>query len=366
MTFQHLRDRSYYEDLYDRFTVEDCRWHEEWEPPQKEQKEGEEHLSPKQIQFFYTFANDFHLFHLVGDRYLAREKTINEWMERDRERDTLIANARRPLVRCQSCGRAMDYIDSHLHYGERNGRDSVEFFFGCKPCKKTIRVLEDGTVIPRKPILCSKCKKEVECSTRTEGEKIFFIETCKHCGHVEETIDEEKPPPTQEEIERFERDKKRFCLTPEQGQRYKYYLERTGKMETEKKEHEQNIEFDDKLADIKKLNIAGLEKRLRTATKKVGFEDLHISMPPNERVVIIEFSVRDTQEERREQESTKALEKTINTLLEDTNWSLLSSGVMYRLGMLSGRIQGYETEDQLKELTKSRMKKLGRKKNVLA
>lgn len=366
MAFQHLRERSYYEDLYDRHTVEECRWHEEWEPPVVEQEDGEEKLMPHQIEWCYSFAMDWRLFHLVGDRYLEREKTIDTWMERDKERDALIARARRPLIHCPSCGRMMDCIDTHLHYGDRHQRDRVEFFFGCKPCKEVKRVFEDGTEIPRTPILCDKCKKEVECDFRKKNGKDYFVKTCKHCGHVEETLEEEKPPPTEEEIERFERDKKRFCLTSEQGQKYKYYLERTGKMDAEKKEHQQNIEFHDKLADIKKLNIAGLEKRLKTAVKKAGFDDLHISMPANEREIVLHFSVRDTEEARREQESRKVLEKTIDALLENTNWALYSGGVDYRLGMLSGRIRGYETEDQLGELTKARMKKSGTKKKAVA
>lgn len=357
MAFQHLRERSYYEDLYDRHTVEDCRWHEEWQPPAIEQKEGEEKLTSRQIEWCYTFVTDWQIFHIVGDRFLKREKTIDEWMERDKKRDALIANARRPLMHCPSCGRLMDCIDTHLYYGDRNERDRVEFFFGCKPCKQVKHVFEDGNEIPRKPILCDQCNKEVECDFRKKKGKSYFVKTCKHCGHIEESLDEEKPLPTEEEIERFERDKKRFCLTPEQGQRYKNYLERTGKMETEKREHQQNIEFHDKLADVKKLNIAGLEKLLKSAIKKAGYTDLHITMPPPDRQIILNFSVRDTEEKRRSHESEKTLEKLFGSVLEDKNWALMSDGVHYRLGMLSGRIRGYETEDDLQELTKTRMKK---------
>lgn len=38
----------------------------------------------------------------------------------------------------------------------------------------------------------------------------------------------------------------------------------------------------------------------------------------------------------------------------------MSEGVSYRLGFLSGRIRGYESEQDLQELTKSRMKKNGK------
>jgi hypothetical protein len=80
-------------------------------------------------------------------------------------------------------------------------------------------------------------------------------------------------------------------------------------------------------------------------------------MPPPDRQIILNFTVRDTEENRKEHESQKTLEDIIGNALEDKNWALMSDGVQYRLGLLSGRIRGYETEDDLTELTKSRMKK---------
>lgn len=364
MSFQHLKERSYYEDLYDRHTVEDCRWHEEWEPAPDKPKANEEKLTPHQIQWCYTFVTDWQLFHLVGDRYLEREETINRWMERDKESDAMLAQARRPLIHCPSCGRTMECLDTHLRYGVRNERDRVEFFIGCKPCKQIKHVFEDGSEVPRNPILCAKCKREVKCETRRKDGKSYFVETCNHCGHVEETPDEEKPLPTEEEIERFERDKKRFCLTHEQGQKYKYYLECTQKVEATKKEHEQNIEFFDKLADVKKLNVAALEKLLKNAIENAGYADLHIAMPTPDRQIILNFSVRDTEEKREDHDSRKTLENTIGKILEDKNWALTSDGISYRLGLLSGRIRGYETEGDLQELTKSRLKKAAKRTKV--
>ena len=126
-------------------------------------------------------------------------------------------------------------------------------------------------------------------------------------------------------------------------------------------QHQQNIEFHDKLADVKKLNIAGLEKLLKTAIKKAGYTDLHITMPPPDRQIILNFSVRDTEEKRRSHDSEKTLEKLLGSVLEDKNWALMSDGVHDRLGILSGRIRGYETDEDLQELTKARMKKMGKR-----
>jgi hypothetical protein len=221
-----------------------------------------------------------------------------------------------------------------------NKRSWVEFILACKPCKQSKRVLENGEEIPEKPSLCVQCKKEVELSPRKKN--------------------------GQEDIERFEYDKKRFCLTSTQGERYKHWIEGMKRMGEVKKEQEANVEYYDKRAEMQKLTIAGLEKLLKAAVKKVGFDDWRITMPASEREIILHFSVRDTKDDREEYDSRKTLQKTIENVLDDTNWSLLSDGIDYRLGLLSGRIRGYESEPDLEALTKSRMKKMRKNQKVAA
>ncbi|OGJ67716.1 hypothetical protein A2947_03305 [Candidatus Peribacteria bacterium RIFCSPLOWO2_01_FULL_54_110] len=370
MTYKHLQEQSYYEELYDRHTVEDCRWYEEPRPMSKEENDAKKGLTPGQIQWGHDFVTDFLLFQCAGDRYLRRAEMINEWMERDGQRDAMLERARTPLIRCPSCGRAMDCVYKHLDYDIDNKRSWVEFILACQPCKQSKRVLENGEEIPEKPSLCVKCKKEVELSTRKKNGKEYLVNTCKNCGHIEETLsvlDREKKEPTQEDIERFEYDKKRFCLTSTQGGRYKHWIEGMKRMGEVKKEQEANVEYYDKLAEVKKLTIAGLEKMLKKAVKKVGYDDLRITMPaPTDREIVINFSVRDLKDNREEYESTKTLQKTIAGSLDNTNWSLTSDGPHYRLGLLSGRICGYESEPDLEALTKSRMKKMSKKQKIAA
>ncbi len=364
MSYQHLKDRSCYEELYDRHTVEDCRWYEEPRTVSEDEKDAKKEFTPGQIQWGHDFVTDLLLFQRVGNRYLQREETINEWIERDTRRDSMLERAQKPMIRCPDCGRVMDSVFKHLDYdsNDRN-QEWVEFILRCNPCKQSKRVFENGQEIPKKPSLCVKCKKEVELSTREKDGKEYFIDTCKHCGHIEETMSvlSEKKEPTQEEIDRFEYDKKRFCLTSTQGQRYKNWMDGMKQMEKVKEDQEANVEYYDKLAEVKKLNIAGLEKLLKTAIKKESYTDLHISMPPPDRQIIINFSVRDTEEKRESYESEKTLQKIFEKALDNKNWSLMSDGIHYRLGLLSGRIRGYETEEDLHELTRVRMKKQGRR-----
>lgn len=365
MAYKHLKERSHYEEQYDRHTVEQCRWYEEPRPISDDEQDTGKKMTLGQIQWCHDLVMGGMLFQLAGDRYLKREETIEGWIEKDRQRDGILERARTPLIQCPSCGKAMECIFTHLNFDIDSDREWLEFFLCCKPCKQGKDVYENGSEVLRKPTRCTKCNREVETDTKKKNGKRYYIEKCKHCGHVEETmstLDEKKREPTQEEIDRFEYDKKRFCLSLQQGQRYQHWLDAIKRTEVEKKEQEANTEFYDKLAEVKKLNIAGLEKLLKAAVKKAGYADLQISMPPPDRQILLNFSVRDIEEKREEYDSRKALEKAIEGILEDKNWALTSERVSYRLGLLTGRIRGYESEEELQQLTKSRMK--GKGKNV--
>jgi hypothetical protein len=41
------------------------------------------------------------------------------------------------------------------------------------------------------------------------------------------------------------------------------------------------------------------------------------------------------------------LKKVLKESLKETNWRLMTDGVDYRLGMLSGRLRAYEREEDL-------------------
>lgn len=360
MSYQHLKNRSDYEERYDRSTVEWCRRFEEPRAISNEKlEESLKELSLAEMQRCHDLATDWTIFHEAGERYLDREKTIQDWMERDRRRDQMMDRARMPLIHCPSCGNLMECVYKHVNFEIDSDREWVEFFLCCKPCMQGKDVYENGGEIPRKPVLCEKCNREVETKIKKKNGKRYYVETCKHCGHIEETLStlDEKKEPTQEELDRYEYDKKRFCLTEAQGQRYQAWKVQMKLLDDEEKAQEANAKFYDRLAEVKKINIAGLEKLLNPALKKAGYTDLRFTMSPPAPQIILSFTVRDTEEKREEYDSRKTLEKTIERVLEDKNWALTSEGVSYRLGMLDGRIRGYESREDLEALTRSRLKK---------
>ena len=86
--------------------------------------------------------------------------------------------------------------------------------------------------------------------------------------------------------------------------------------------------------------MAKLEKLLRPILKKQKYSNLEFSKPQMGKDIILEFSIQDSDTEREEYDSKNQLKKLFNKKLKDTNWKLMSDGISYRLGILTGRLRG--------------------------
>jgi len=117
-------------------------------------------------------------------------------------------------------------------------------------------------------------------------------------------------------------------------------------------EKEKNKELYKKLAQIKKLSVVGLERPLLPKLEKEDYIKLELSKPKMERDVVIGFTVQDNKEDWKEYDSCSQLKKLLKQTLENTNWRLMSDGIFYRLGILTGRLRGYENDEDLLKLIK--------------
>ena len=63
--------------------------------------------------------------------------------------------------------------------------------------------------------------------------------------------------------------------------------------------------------------------------------------------------MQDADSSRVETDSVRRFQRIVKKTLEETNWRLMSEGVHYRLGYLSGRLKGYEQEEDLLQLVKA-------------
>jgi hypothetical protein len=332
----YLKDRPYYEDLYDRHTVERCRSHEEAFMENPKSTKGKQ-LTKKGNEWLLKFS----LYFLTGERYVNRSKTIEEWMGRDRQRDEQFENALPPKgIRCIGCAQPMKYVEKMLSLGFGKDKDSMTFWFHCDACQIISKFRDGGKREDLISWQCPSCKKRLKEDTEKTQNKIITRRDCSFCGFTDEKILDLSMDPDEEIIFKDERryveDKLRFCLSDEEGQKYMRF--QNGLAVVKEMGQKQ-----DKEARIPKevLTFPQIQKRLERALEDSGFERLEIGSPEMGRFVTASFNLQD--EKGRESLKAKSdLKKLIVTALGQTNWNLMSDGISCRLGILTGRIRGLE------------------------
>ena len=104
------------------------------------------------------------------------------------------------------------------------------------------------------------------------------------------------------------------------------------------------------MAKLKKLTVIELEKLLTPVLEKEGYIKLEFSQLDLQKDVIISFTIQDTKTGQHEYDSRMKLKKVIEKTLVNTNWRLMSEGIHYRLGILTGQLRGREREEDLAKL----------------
>lgn len=367
-----LELRQSYEDRYDHSTVNLCRAREDMlrRVIDKARKEGLPKLTGKDkdkdperefakvINLSYYSMVDC----MAGDRWEERERTINEWMAKDEAKDRQLNEARlskEPI--CQHCNktglRIIDKLLMNRSDDIMSNDEEVLFMLECTHCHKRSSIWQDGARWERRKTHCPKCRAVmIETSTR-KGYILTDTYVCPSCSHsYKETLD---LTPTKSNAEEFdplyETDQARFCLTAEQGAKYlegKRNLESLGKLMDEMKEKEANKALYDAVGSLQKVNIGQLTTVLQSALDMAKYSEPHFEQPDMGKDVTIAFSCLDTKADRSDYDSRNTLKKAVAEALHETNWRLMSSGIDYRLGYLTGRLRAYEREEDLLALVR--------------
>lgn len=345
-----------YSDLYDRHTVETCRRIES-----RYNESIKERIDKKMTKkdSANLVAHRLMMYFEVGERYIKKQKTIDEWIARDTVRDELYNSAQAPEgIRCLTCSTSMTVTLKDLQISVlEDSEDRILFMYDCpNKCLPRRAFFDNGEEWKPKVHLCPKCNTELESSNERQGDKIMTTETCNQCGYsdVDESdlsVKKEESKPDKE----YEKDRARFCLSEEDGQKYvqeKANMEQMKHLVDEMKEREENKDIYDKVAKLKKLTLVQLENTLTPELEKNGYVKLELATPEMGKDVIVSFTARESKDDREEYDSKIQLKKLIHGLVKDTNWRLMSDGVHYRLGILQGRLRVYEREEDLVKLVK--------------
>jgi predicted RNA-binding Zn-ribbon protein involved in translation (DUF1610 family) len=374
MSFTYLDDRSVYEERYDKSTVAICRDREEMvhkflgeRPPLNSHGEAEADSSYYQYSLIYFQFVEA----LAGERWQEREETIRNWMAKDETKDSRLASAMPAVIPyCPSCGEDMQITHrSYMHRERgktRTDEEDILFIFDCKSCNKRLASWQDGTEWKPPQARCESCGQPVEETDRLRGKTITTTYTCKGCGHSHKSTMRlggsatTKPEPDPG----FKLDRRRFCFDAETGQRFlarKAHLEHIRdtleKASGGSAGNEQPIDpVADAAAAITRLKVAQVADLLAGAAATADYTEFKLGELQVGPELAIPFSCLDNQPDRGDYDSRTKLKKLITTALADTNWRLMSEGIHHRLGYLSGRLRGYESEDELRKLAEKQLK----------
>lgn len=364
----YLKERKYYEDRYDDATVAKCRSGERIVNDTfttMEKKPGKKELADKLPGWYLHYSQYYFLFveSAAAERAANREATIAKWMAEDQKKDERLASAHiSGETFCRACGKDMRVVNKDYLHRDNRKEDDILIMFECGACNKRMAFWEDGTEWEGAKRECEKCGGKTISKHTKKQDVITWTETCEKCGHVKtETLDLNDNKSESEPVDPYlELDRKRFIFGSDMMFKYDQKLkhfERLAKLNTSVEDKVQHADVYDGIKQVKKLKIAQLKELLEPVFTKNGYSDFKLGDPQVGREVSLEFSCLDTKDDREEYQSKRTLHKAIEKALEDTNWRVMSAGVSYRLGFLSGSLRAHESEEDLKKLVEQRMKK---------
>ncbi|MDP2654360.1 MAG: hypothetical protein Q8Q08_10055 [Candidatus Omnitrophota bacterium] len=321
---KYLKSESYYDDLYDLWTVEEClRIEKQWANKIKDLKEGEVGMVKlgKVIQLHFA----------KGERYRSKRKVLDEWIEADKKRDEKLNRTDVPKdVKCLKCQGTMEVTFKDLNELDINVL-RVLFFFECLKCGKRRGVFEDGQEYELKGARLSKSEMDQW-----------------------DTDDIERKKQKKKDQELLEKRRADFCLSDNEGVEYILDSNRLKEFAEVLKEREQKKADPayEEAMKLKKLTIVELEKFLKMVLEKEKYINLSFDKPIIDKHVIVPLTVQDEKSTREEYISVWTFQRILKKALNDTNWRLMSEGVNYRLGYLICKLKGYEQEADLIQIVK--------------
>lgn len=120
--------------------------------------------------------------------------------------------------------------------------------------------------------------------------------------------------------------------------------------------HEVNVnESPDLLATLIKVHFERPAVSWQKFDFEISFSEEELELIKKD--FILGFSLQEAKSGRDDRESVYELERILRNSLKETNWRLMSDGVNYRLGFLTGRLKGLEGEEKLLNLVETDLKK---------
>jgi len=361
---KYLEPLQYYEDRYDLQTIETCiRWIKNLQKKLPEvMKKSEPHGIPEEKQRNdWLRATNIVIHSVKIERFENKEQTLNKWISEDRTKQDRYDNATPAEVYCPKCTALMPDCLKTLH-DFANKPLRVLFFYECPRCNYREGRFDDGKKYESSPTLCENCGSEIKVSIE-ENEKedeTIWIYKCTECNYKRVEVDNhrewklEQEQKKRSDKELLAKHRSEFCFTEKEGNEAVLHRKQLTNLvdSWEEQEEKKADPAYQKAKQLKKLTVAQLQKLLDKKLTEENFINLQFEGPEMGRYVVVPFTAQEADSDREEYDSRNQLKKLVKMALDGTNWRLMSDGVSYRLGYLSGRLKGRENEEELMKLVK--------------
>jgi len=362
--YTYLKDYSFYEELYDLHTIEECLdWY--WRMRKgMEQHRGELKIKEPDTDFDKEVHKccSYTVNVIKIQRYRHKKESISEWMGADKKRQDKFDNAVPPDdILCDKCHSPTKVIDKTLH-DAYDDTMRVSFMFECLECKKRQIFYEDGSLWDHEKPKCKNCDVELKTKYSKKKDVLTITTYCPKCSFKEVDIldskkrDAERKKEEERKQSLLKEYRSEFCLDDIEGPKAVQNLDAIVAFSKELKERDKKEKdpIYQQAKQLKQVKLNQLKELVTKSVAKEGYVDLEFGKPEMGKYVIIDFTATDSKDNRKEYDSTNTLKKLLKTALADTNWRLMSEGVHYRLGIVSGRLKAYEQEDDLMSIIDKR------------
>ncbi len=336
---QYRKSDQYYIDQYDRHTIEKLKelaalYHQaneqfNFNPKDRDSKKINLDSMKYKLRFLNTGAER------AGDK----ENTITNWKLSDERKDCLISTNPIPTnIKCNICAELMEF---ELHSFIDPDEKLIFFFFCINGHLPKKAIYADGSEHYISIRSCGYCGGKFVSKSKKTKYNLTITDTCERCDKVqvsEYDLTLEKILPIDEE------ERKNYCTD--------FIGSRTLRQDLEaiisfgEFMEKQNAEIKYNYDHVQQLNIAQMETLLSERIEKSGYIKISFEKPKTGRYLTVEISAQDPTD-RDEKNSLKTFKKTIETTLLTTNWRLMSAGITYTLGFISGQLKGYSSEEDI-------------------
>lgn len=350
---KYRKSDQHYIDEYDKRTIFLLK---ELESQEAIKRTAAMSLEEKQRMLIEEYASLDSFFHNAVMRARNKQDFIQTSIQDDEERDRLVSKYSEPQnINCKTCNSTM-FVCNHFF---KEGPTEIIFVFECPHGHSPRRAFyANGKEFHFPERRCEKCNSELHLTTKKTKKKLTYIETCKKCKSkkVDEINISKGDNDTINEEER-----KKYCTAYVNQNTFwedlKLVADLAKSFGEQRKEKQEKEEYG--FDTVQRIKIPQLEQRISQLTEKEGYTKFSFEKPVFTSHTVITFSVQDPTD-RSEKESRKQLLKALQVDLFETNWRLVSAELTYRMGYLTGKIKGFEQDDDIMKIAREIHEKNGK------